>query len=283
MNWELPCADGAGTTTKMVPKDDGGHILAIYGEFVEVFSKDKAETLPPHRSTDHAIDLVPGSNLPYGRISNLSEFKLRTLKAYIEANLANEFIQRSSSPAAAPILFAKKKDGGLTVCVDYHALNLATVKNRYPLPWISEMLDRVCEARIFTKLDPRGAYNLIRIEEGDEYKTAFRPRYGQFEFRVMPFGLTNAPATFQSYIDDCLRPYIDSFALCYLDDILIYSTNEKEHEEHVRQVLQRLKEFGLYWIAEKCQSGVSEVTFLGFVITPEGVGMESDRISTIED
>jgi len=267
----------------MVPTDDGGYIPAIYGDFVEVFSKTKAETLPPHRSTDHAIDLEPGYNLPYGRIYNLSEFELRTLKAYIEANLANGFIQRSSSPVAAPILFAKKKDEGLRLCVDYRALNKATVKNRYPLPLISEMLDRVREARIFTKLDLRGAYNLIRIKEGDEYKTAFRTRYGQFEYRVMPFGLTNAPATFQSYIDDCLRPYIDDFAVCYLDDILIYSTNEKDHEEHVRQVLQRLKEFGLYCKAEKCQFGVSEVGFLGFVITPNGVSMESDQISTIED
>jgi hypothetical protein len=182
----------------MVPTDDGGHIPATYGEFVDVFSKDMAETLPPHRSTGHAIDLEPGYNLPYGRIYNLSEFELRTLKAYIEANLANGFIQLSSSPAAAPILFAKKKDGGLRLCVDYRALNLATVKNPYPLPLIPEMLDRVREARIFTKLDLRGAYNLIRIKEGDEYMAAFRTRYGQFEFRVMPFGLTNAPATFQS-------------------------------------------------------------------------------------
>jgi len=250
---------------------------------VEVLSKDKAETLLPHRSTDHAIDLDAGYNLPYGRIYNRSEFELKTLQAYIEANLANGFIQRSSSPAAAPILFAQKKDGGLRLCVDYRALNLATVKNRYPLPLISEMLDCVWKARIFTKLDLRSAYNLIRIKEGDEYKTAFRTRYGQFEYRFMPLGLTNAPATFQSYIDDCLRPYINDFMVCYLDDILIYSTNEKEHAEHVRQVLQRLKDFGLYCKAEKCQFGVSEVGFLGFVISPEGVSMESDWISTIED
>jgi len=145
------------------------------------------------------------------------------------------------------------------------------------------MLDRVREARIFTKLDLCWAYNLTRIKEGNEYKTAFRTRYGQFEYQVMPFGLPNALDTFQSYIDDCLRPNIDNFAVCYLDDILIYSANEKEHEEHVRQVLQRLKEFGLYCKAEKCQFGDSEVDFLGFVITPDGVGMESDRISTIED
>jgi hypothetical protein len=165
--------------------------------------------------------LEPGHQLPYGRIYNLSEVELRTLKAYIETNLANGFIQRSSSPAAAPILFAKKKDGCLRLCINYRALNAVTVKNRYPLPLISEMLDRVRDARVFTKLDLRGAYNLIRIREGDEYKTAFRTRYGQFEYRVMPFGLTNAPATFQSYIDDCLRSYIDDFAVCYLDDILI--------------------------------------------------------------
>jgi len=230
----------------MVPTDDGGHIPPIYGDFVEVFSETKAETLPPHRSINHAIDLEPGYNLPYCRIYNLSEFELRTLKAYIEANLANGFIQRSSSPAAAPIPFAKKKDGGLRLCVDYRALNKVTVKDQYPLPVISEMLDRVREARIFTKLDLRGASNLIRIKEGDEYKMAFRTRYGQFEYRGMPFGLINAPATFPSYIDDCLRPYIDYFAVCYLDDIIIYSTNEKDHEEYVRQVLQRLKEFGLY-------------------------------------
>jgi len=149
----------------MVPTDDGGHILATYGEFVEVFSKDKVETLPPHWSTDHAIDLEPGYNLPYGWIYNLSELELRTLKAHMEANFVNGFIQQSSSPAAAQILFAMKKDGGLRLCVDYRALNLATVKNRYVLPLISEMLDRVREARIFMKLDLRGADNLIRIKK----------------------------------------------------------------------------------------------------------------------
>jgi len=126
------------------------------------------------------------------------------------------------------------------------------VKIRYPLLLISGMLDRVHEARIFTKLDLCGAHNRIRIVEGDEYKTAFRTRYVLLEFQVMPFGLTNAPATFQPYIDDCLQPKIDDFAVCYLDDILIYSANEKEHEEHEHQVLQRLPEFGLNCNAEKC-------------------------------
>jgi len=177
----------------------------------------------------------------------------------------------------------KKKDGGLRLCVDYRAFNLGTVQSRYPLPQISELLDRVCEALIFTKLDLWNAYHLIRIREDDEFKITFRTRYDQFEYQVMTFALSNAPATFQAYIDDCLRPYIDDFTVCYPDDILIYLTNEKEHEDYVRKVLQCLQEFGLYCKAEKCQSGVQEVGFLRFVINSDGIGMESDHISMIED
>ena len=204
-----------------------------YKDYVNVFSKDRAETLTPHRPIDHAFDLEPGFHIPYGRIYNLSEVVLKTLKAYIETNLANGFIQRSSSPAAAPILFAKKKDDGLRLCVDYRALNKATVKNRYPLPLISDMLDRLRGAQIFTKLDLRDAYHLIRIKEGDKYITAFRTWYGHLEYQVTPLGLTNAPATFQDYIDDCLRPFIHDFAVYYLDDVLIYSTDKEENEEQV--------------------------------------------------
>jgi len=167
--------------------------------------------------------------------------------------------------------------------VDYRALNSGAIKNRYPLPLISEMCDRLRGAQIITELDLPNTYHLIPIMEGDEYKTACQTRYSQFKYQGMPFGLTNALEHFQSYIDDCLRPYIDDFTLCNLDDILIYSTNENEHEEHVRKVLERLREFGLYCKGEECQLGVSEVGFIGFVIDSEGIRMESDRISTIED
>jgi len=162
--------------------------------------------------------------------------------------------------------------------VDYWALNSATVKNRYPLPLISDMLGRIRGARVVSKLDLQNAYHLIRIKGGDEYKTAFRTRYGQFEYRVMHFGIMNESATFQAYIDECLRPYIDDFAVCFLDDILIYSTNEKEHEDHVPKVLQRLCQFGLYCKADKCQFGASKIGFLGFIISSDGVGMKADRI-----
>ena len=147
---------------------------------MDVFGKTKAETLAPHRRIDHAIDLELGFKIPYKRIYNLSEVELRTLKAYIEMNQSNGFIQRSSSSAAAPILFAKQKDGGLWLCVDYRALNSATVKNWNPLPLISQMLDRMRRAQMFTRLDLQNTYHLIRIKEGDEYQTAFQTRYGQF-------------------------------------------------------------------------------------------------------
>jgi len=283
MKWEPTCADGAGTTTKMVPTDDGGHILATYGQSMEVFSHGEVETLPPHRSTNHAIDLEPSNNLQYGGIYSLSEFKLRTLKAYIEANLANEFIQRSSSLAAAPILCAKIRDGELRLCVDYRALNLATVTNQYPLPRISEMLDCGQEARRMTKRDLRGAYNPIRTTEGDEYKKVFQMPYCQFEYWVMPFGLTITHAMFQSYMGDYVQPYVDDFAVCSLAGILMYSTNDTEHEEHVCQVRQHHREFGLYCKAERGQFRLSEVGFLGLVITVDGVSMELDRITTMED
>jgi hypothetical protein len=143
------------------------------------------------------------------------------------------------------------------------------------------ILDQMRGARVFTKLDLRGAYNLIRIKEGNKYTTAFRPRYGQYEYRVMQFGPTNAPATFQSYMDDCLRPYLNDFAVTHLDDRLIYSKSQQEHEKHVKLVLKRLGKFGLYCKAEKCEFPVPKVGFLGYIISANGIEMELDRVATI--
>jgi hypothetical protein len=252
----------------MVPTDDGGHIPATYRQCGEVFRQGQAETLAPHRSTDNAFDSVPGYYFPYGPICNLLVIELSTLKAYIEANLANGFIKRSSSLVATSILFAKKRDELLRLSVDYSALNLATVKNHYPLHLKSGILDRVLESRILTKLDLRGANILIWINAGEECKTAFLTHYGQFKYRVMPLILTKSPVRLQSYIDDFLRPYIGDCAVCYLDDILIYSTNEKEHEEHVHQLLQQPREFALNCKAKKCQSRMSEVRFVGLLSLP---------------
>jgi len=185
---------------EIVTTDDGGLIAAQYQAFVKVISKIKAETLPPHRQIDHVINLGPDYKLRYGRIHNLSQFELQTLKAIMEMNLPNSFIQRATSSAAAPIVVSKKEETGLWSCVDYRAHNLGTVQNRYQFPPIPQLLDQVREAQIFTNLDLRNAYHLIRVKEGDKFRTTFRTGYGQFEYDVKRFGLTNSPATFQTFI-----------------------------------------------------------------------------------
>ena len=151
------------------------------------------------------------------------------------------WIRPSKSPAGAPILFVPKKDGSMRMCIDYRGLNKITIKNRFPLPLISELLDRLSHAKIFSKLDLRDAYHRLRIKEGDEWKTAFRTRYGHYEYRVMPFGLTNAPATFQSYIHQALGGLLDTICVVYLNDILIFSQSEEEHIKYVSIILERLR------------------------------------------
>ena len=259
--------------TQLVPSE--------YHDLLDAFSKKKADALPSHRPYDHVIPLVPGETPPFGPIYSLSEVELKALSDYLKENLDKGFIRPSSSPAGAPILFVKKKDGSLRLCVDYRALNKITVKNRYPLPLISEMLDRLRSARYFTKIDLRGAYNLVRIAEGEEWKTAFRCRYGHFEYTVMPFGLTNAPATFQHFMNDTFRDLLDQSVVVYLDDILIYSADEKEHQKHVRLVLERLLSARLYAKAEKCEFHRSEIEFLGYVVSPSGIKMDPKKVSAI--
>jgi hypothetical protein len=252
-----------------------------YKDFEDVFQKKNADMLPEHRPYDCAIDLQEGAQPPFGPIYNLSQIELAELRKYIDENLAKNFIRHSKSPAGAPILFVKKKDGSLRMCVDYRGLNKVTKKNRYPLPLISGLLEQLGRARIFTKIDLRGAYNLVRIKEGDEWKTAFRTRYGHFEYNVMPFGLTNAPAVFQHMMNDIFREHLDDFVVIYLDDILIFSKNEEDHEKHVRIVLEKLRERGLYAKLEKCLFHQTEMEFLGFIATTEGLKMDPKKVEAI--
>lgn len=252
-----------------------------YHDHLSAFSKHKADTLPPHRPYDLSIEMEEGKQPPFGPLYSLSELELRALSEWLEENLTKGFIRASRSPAGAPILFVKKKDGTLRLCVDYRALNNITIKNRYPLPLIPEALDRLRKAKIYTKLDLRGAYNLVRVKEGDEWKTAFRTRYGHFECLVMPFGLTNAPAVFQHFMNDVFRDLLDYTVLIYLDDILIFSDSEEEHVNHVKQVLQRLVENDLYAKAEKCEFHVKETEFLGFIISASGISMATNKVEAI--
>jgi hypothetical protein len=213
----------------------------------------------------------------------MSHEELKELKVQLEELLAKGYIKPSKSPYGAPVLFVHKKDGTLRMCVDYRALNKATVKNRYPLPRINDLFDRLSGAKVFSRIDLRSGYYQIRIKEGDEEKTACRTRYGSYEFMVMPFGLTNALATFCTLMNDIFREWLDDFVVVYIDDILIYSSSLEEHAEHLRKVFQRLRENKLYAKLEKCEFGVTEVDFLGHRITQEGLMMDDHKVKAILD
>ena len=252
-----------------------------YHEFLDVFSRKDADTLPPHRSYDHAIELKDGLQPPSSALYGMSRDEILELRRYLDENLSKGFIRASRSHAASPVLFVKKPGGGLRFCVDYRGLNAITVKNRYPLPLISETLNRLSRAKVFTKLDIISAFNRLRIREGDEELTAFRTRFGLFEYLVMPFGLCNGPASFQHYINDTLREFLDETCTAYLDDILIYSDVEEEHEIHVKRILQKLREAGLQADITKCDFHAKEVTYLGLIVTTEGIKMDPKKVDTI--
>ena len=255
-----------------------------YHRFLELFEPSTAKKLPVRSRWDHAIDLEPGKEPPWGPVYSCSEKELSALREYLDEYLASGKIRLSKSSAGAPILFVPKPDGrGLRFCVDYRGLNKITVRNRHPLPRMDNLRDQVHGAKIFTKIDLKTGYNQIRIQEGDEWKTAFHTRYGHFEFLVMPLGLTNSGATFQAMMNDVLGEFIDRGVVVYLDDILIYSRNEEEHEELVSKVLQRLMDHGLAATIDKCFFHVREVEFLGYVISPKGIKMADRSIQAIKD
>ena len=261
--------------------DPSTKVPTEYHDYLDVFSRRNADQLPEHRPYDHKIELEPGTQPKFGPLYGMSQEELKVLRKYLDENLAKGFIRASSSPAAAPVIFVKKPGGGLRFCVDYRALNEITIKNRYPIPLLQETLDRLSKAMYFTKLDIIAAFNRLRIAKGDEWLTAFRTRYGLFEYLVMPFGLANAPSTFQHYVNDALRPYLDVFCTAYIDDILIYSQNPNEHRKHVELVLQAMREAGLQLDVDKCEFHQTEVLYLGLIISREGVRMDPKKVEAI--
>lgn len=254
-----------------------------YCDFLDVFDKAILDKLPPHRSYDCAIELEPGKQPPFGPIYSLSEPEAAALREFLDENLPKGFISESTSPAGAPVLFVRKKDGSLRMCVDYRGLNAVTVRNRYPLPLINQLLDRLRSAKVFTRIDLRSAYYLLRVRKGDEWKTAFRTPFGHFEFNVMPFGLTNAPATFQHFLNDIFRPFLEHFVIIYLDDILIFSENLVDHEVHVRKVLEVLRYHKLCAKLEKCEFSSSQTEFLGYIVSSSGISMDPSKVKAVID
>ncbi|GJT90153.1 putative reverse transcriptase domain-containing protein [Tanacetum coccineum] len=256
--------------------------VPIVRDFPGVFPED-LPGLPPARPVEFQIDLVPGA-APVARAPyRLAPSEMKELSEQLQELSDKGFIRPSSSPWGAPVLFVKKKDGSFRMCIDYRELNKLTVKNRYPLPRIDDLFDQLQGSSIYSKIDLRSGYHQLRVREQDVPKTAFRTRYGHYEFQVMPFGLTNAPAVFMDLMNRVCKPYLDKFVIVFIDDILIYSKDEKEHEEHLKTILELLKEEKLYAKFSKCEFWIPKVQFLGHVIDSRGIHVDPAKIESIKD
>ncbi|KAI3788522.1 hypothetical protein L2E82_01291 [Cichorium intybus] len=254
--------------------------IKVVNEFPEVFPDD-LPGLPPIRQVEFRIDLVPGAS-PIARAPyRLAPTEMRELMSQLQELLDKGFIRPSSSPWGAPVLFVKKKDGTMRMCIDYRELNKVTIKNRYPLPRIDDLFDQLQGASYFSKIDLRSGYHQVRVKDEYVCKTAFRTRYGHYEFLVMPFGLTNAPAVFMDLMNRVCKPFLDRFVIVFIDDILVYSKSEAEHEVHLREVLHTLKNEQLYTKLSKCDFWLREVQFLGHVVSAEGIKVDPAKIEAV--
>ena len=257
--------------------EDGGTLPRELEKFRDLFDKEKASALPPHRGrSDHHIKLQPGKSAPWGPLYGMEREKLVELRRQLHDLLDKGWIRASSSPAGAPVLLAKKPGGGWRLCVDYRGLNAVTDQDRYPLPLIKETLRMLAKATWFSKVDIRAAFHKIRMAKGQEELTAFRTRFGLFEWLVCPFGLTGAPATFQRYINTVLKDALGVYATAYLDDVLIYSTgSRKDHMAKVESILGMLQDAGLNVDLRKCKFAAKEVKYVGYIIEA-GVAIRPD-------
>jgi hypothetical protein len=255
--------------------------IPVIRDFPEVFPDD-VKGLPPQRQVEFRIDLVPTANPVAKSPYRLAPREMQELSSQLQELSDKGFIRPSSSPWGAPVLFVKKKDGSFRMCIDYRELNKLTIKNRYPLPRIDDLFDQLQGATCFSKIDLRSGYHQLRVLENDIPKTAFRTRYGHFEFMVMPFGLTNAPAVFMDLMNRVCRPYLDKCVIVFIDDILIYSKTKAEHEGHLRSILELLKREQLYAKFSKCEFWLKEVQFLGHIISNQGIHVDPGKIEAVK-
>ena len=254
-----------------------------YHDFADIFSESQANILASYYLYNLKIHLDKGTTLPWRLIYSLSQAELRVLHDFIDKNVKTEYICSSCFSHGAPILFVRKKDGSLQLCIDYRGLNKISQKNKYLLPLLTNLLDAPQKVQIYTKIDLRHAYHLVRIADGDKWKTTFCTHYGSFKWLIMLFGLTNTLAAFQQFMNNIFSDLVDICVVIYLDNILVYFMDEAEHTQQVREVLHRLRKNGLYARADKCEFHSDTVEYLGYVLSPEGLTMSSDKVRTIMD
>ncbi|WVZ85147.1 hypothetical protein U9M48_032098 [Paspalum notatum var. saurae] len=255
--------------------------IPVVSDFLDVFPKE-LPGLPPDRDIEFAIELVPSTAPVSKRPYRMAPNEPKELKTQLQEQLDKGFIRPSSSPWSCPALFVEKKDqGDKRLCVDYRPLNAVTFKNKYPLPHIDILFDQLGGATVFSKIDLRSGYHQIKVRQEDIPKTAFSTRYGLYEYLVMSFGLTNAPAFFIYLMNSVFMNELDKFVVVFIDDIMVYSKNEKEHEEHLRIVLSHLREHKLYAKFSKCAFWLKEVAFLGHILSAKGVAVNPSKVEDV--